>query len=73
MKEVAYAARREAANEAGLPHIVPVPIEGPPPVPPPDELQHLHFNDRLLYFIDEHPREWQHGLSKPETSRLPGS
>ena len=31
--------------------IKPVIIEGPPIVPPP-ELAHLHFSDRVLYFID---------------------
>lgn len=29
--------------------IRPVIIEGPPPVSPPPELSHLHFNDRVLY------------------------
>lgn len=28
----------------------PVIVEGPPPVPPPPELAHLHFNDPLIYF-----------------------
>lgn len=31
--------------------IIPVIIEGPPPVEPPPELAHLHFNDRIQYFI----------------------
>jgi len=52
MKEVAYALQCEAAGEAGLPGIVPVPIEGPPPVAPPKELQHLHFDDTILYVLD---------------------
>ena len=29
----------------------PVIIEGPPIVPPPPELSHLHFNDQVLYFL----------------------
>jgi len=45
LKEVLYALERQ--GEDGL-HS---PIEGPPPVSPPDELQHLHFNDKLLYLI----------------------
>lgn len=32
--------------------IRPVIIEGPPPPEPPKELQHLHFSDRVLYFLD---------------------
>lgn len=30
----------------------PVIIEGPPPPEPPKELQHLHFSDRVLYFLN---------------------
>jgi hypothetical protein len=33
--------------------IRPVPIEGPPPVAPPEELRHLHFNDKVLYLLAE--------------------
>jgi hypothetical protein len=28
-------------------------IEDPPIVAPPDNLKHLHFNDRMLYFISK--------------------
>jgi hypothetical protein len=52
MKEVRYAIQRKAGDEFAHPEIVPVIIEGPPPVPPPPELQHLHFNDRLIYLIE---------------------
>jgi hypothetical protein len=51
LKEVRYAIFRKGGNDEALPEIRPVPIEGPPPVPPPEELKHLHFNDRLLYFM----------------------
>lgn len=33
-------------------YIQPVIIEGPPIVPPPPELAHLHFNDQIVYFIN---------------------
>lgn len=33
--------------------IRPVVIEGPPPVEPPETLRHLHFNDKVLYFLAE--------------------
>jgi hypothetical protein len=53
-KEVLYALERQTRSPAGAPEIVPVLLEGPPPVPPPPELQHLHFNDPILYFMAEH-------------------
>jgi len=51
MKEARYALERKHGIEAAPPEIHPVIIEGPPVVPPPPELAHLHFNDRLRYFI----------------------
>jgi len=51
-KEIAYAIKRKAASEDAPPEILPVPIEGPPLVKPPEELSHLHFNDKFLYFIN---------------------
>ena len=50
-KELEYALKRKGGNDAVLPEIVPVIIEGPPVVPPPDSLHEFHFNDGLLYFI----------------------
>jgi len=50
-KEIDYALRRKGGDELAAPEIVPIVIEGPPPVPPPPALRHLHFNDPLLYFI----------------------
>jgi|GEM_PF-6312650 len=50
LKEVEYALNRKR-DDSDPPEILPVPIEGPPPVPPPDNLKHLHFNDYFLYFL----------------------
>jgi hypothetical protein len=47
LKEALYALERQGKDGLNPPVI----IEGPPPVSPPDELQHLHFNDKLLYLI----------------------
>ena len=52
MKEVGYAIERKAGNDNAPPDIHPVIIEGPPPVEPPPELAHLHFNDKLIYFME---------------------
>ncbi len=49
MKEARYALERQ--KEFDSPDFVPVPIEGPPPVPPPGDMAGIHFNDPLLYFI----------------------
>jgi len=51
LKEVEYAMARKRGNDDAPPEIKPVIIEGPPLVTPPDSLGHLHFNDRLIYFI----------------------
>jgi TIR domain len=50
-KEVRYALTRRGDDELALPEIRPVIVEGPPIVEPWEELAHLHFNDRLLYFM----------------------
>ena len=55
MKEVGYAIQRKGGDDDSPPDIHPIIIEGPPPVPPPPELAHLHFNDRLIYFMDRDP------------------
>ena len=47
-KEIAYALARKQGDDERPPDIQPVPIEGPPIVPPPDCLKDLHFNDALL-------------------------
>ena len=51
LKEVDYAMTRNGGNDLARPDILPVIIEGPPPVEPPAKLAHLHFNDRILYFM----------------------
>ncbi|HKS29178.1 MAG TPA: toll/interleukin-1 receptor domain-containing protein [Pyrinomonadaceae bacterium] len=51
-KEVEYAIKRRADKELPDPEIIPVIIEGPPAVKPPQELSYLHFNDKLIYFIN---------------------
>jgi hypothetical protein len=50
LKEARYAVARKASDDLAPPEIVPVVIEGPPPVPPPSDLAHLHFDDPLIYF-----------------------
>jgi hypothetical protein len=47
-KEIEYALARRGGVEEQPPDIQPVPIEGPPLVPPPASLSGLHFNDALL-------------------------
>jgi hypothetical protein len=46
MKEVRY-----AKNRPQPPEIRPVVLEGPPVIMPPEDLNDIHFNDRLVYFI----------------------
>ncbi len=55
MREVDYAIRKKGEKLLGTPEIIPIIIEGPPPVPPPPRLEHLHFNDTFAYFIN--PRD----------------
>lgn len=50
-KEVLHALSRQAGDHLSPPEIRLVILEGPPLVPPWDELSHLHFNDKLLYFM----------------------
>lgn len=52
-REVQYALKRRSAGGGALPAIVPIIIEGPPIVAPPKHLADLHFNDKILYFIEE--------------------
>jgi len=55
-KEVRYALARRGDDEMAPPEIRPVIVEGPPIIEPWEELAHLHFNDRLLYFMSPPPR-----------------
>jgi hypothetical protein len=50
-KEVDFALACKAGDDLSPPEIRPVIIEGPPVIPPWDDLAHLHFNDRVLYFM----------------------
>ncbi len=50
-KEVDFALACRAGDDLSLPEIRPVIIEGPPVISPWDDLAHLHFNDRVLYFM----------------------
>lgn len=52
MKEVRYALKKKGADRFAAPEIVPIIIEGPPPVPAPDELRDIYFNDVFIYFIN---------------------
>ena len=56
-KELQYALGRKGGDDEAPPEVLPVVIEGPPPPPPPEELAHLHFNDYLLYLMQEPPRD----------------
>ena len=53
-KEIQYALdciKKHTSPAAARPEIRPIPVEGPPPIPPPDSLSHLHFDDPFLYLI----------------------
>jgi hypothetical protein len=50
-KEVLYAYQLQGGKDTAPPDIIPIPIEGPPPVKPPDTLSFLHFNDEFIYLI----------------------
>ncbi len=55
LKETLYALEIKMGNEFARPAIIPIILEGPPPVPPPDELKDLHFNDPFMYLIGATP------------------
>jgi tetratricopeptide (TPR) repeat protein len=50
-KEISYAIQRKQGIDENPPEIIPVIIEGPPAPAPPSELKHVHFNDKMIYFI----------------------
>ncbi|MEL7354490.1 MAG: TIR domain-containing protein [Cyanobacteria bacterium P01_A01_bin.116] len=52
VKEAEYALALQLKDELQLPAIKPVILEGPPVIPPPEALKHLHFNDIIIYLID---------------------
>ncbi len=43
---------RYALKQKGVEYIEPIPIESPDDCPPPTELNHKHFNDKLLFIIN---------------------
>lgn len=51
-REAKVALECQPQNDSGFPHIRPVIMERPPPKPW-EELSHLHFNDKLIYFFDK--------------------
>ena len=51
-REVRHALERKANDDLRPPEIRPIVIEGPPVPKPWAELAHLHFNDRLLYYME---------------------
>jgi tRNA A-37 threonylcarbamoyl transferase component Bud32 len=50
-QEVDHALKRRSGDELAEPEIKPVIIEGPPVIAPWAELAHLHFDERVLYFM----------------------
>jgi TIR domain len=50
-REVDFALACQAGDDLSPPEIRPVIIEGPPVIAPWEDLAHLHFNDRVLYFM----------------------
>ena len=64
LKEVQYALMLQRGSVFARPEILPVIVEGPPPVPPPEELAHLHFNDRMIYFMEPRRSSWFSRLSR---------
>jgi hypothetical protein len=50
-KEADYALQRKGDDTFAPPEIRPIIIEGPPVVPPWEELSYLHFNDALCYVM----------------------
>jgi hypothetical protein len=51
LKEVEYALGKKKGVDENPPEIYPVLLEGPPFVEPPENLKHLHFNDKIVYFL----------------------
>jgi hypothetical protein len=58
LRETLLALGKQRESNCGEPAIVPLIVEGPPPVEPPPELQHIHFNDvmQTVYFAEEQSR-----------------
>lgn len=50
-REIGYAIQLKRGTDEAPPEIIPIVIEGPPAPAPPEELAHLQFSDRILYFL----------------------
>lgn len=70
MKEVDYALARKGGDDSAPPEIIPMIIEGPPPVKPPRRLSHLHFNDLFLYLMEQ-PAKKAKQKGRPRKRRQP--
>ena len=51
LKEAMYALERQRNSDGEMPDIVPVIVDGPPAILPPEALASLHFNDKISYLI----------------------
>lgn len=71
MKEVDYALARKGADEAAPPEIIPMVIEGPPPVEPPRRLSHLHFDDMFLRLMTRPEKAAPKRKGRPRSRRQP--
>jgi hypothetical protein len=61
IKEAEYALESQCKSKDKLPDIIPIILEGPPVVEPPDSLKNIHFNDTIQYLI---AAEQAHGHSR---------
>ena len=52
LEESRYAIQRQGGDAMVPPSFIPLGLEGPPPPDPPHFLKAIHFNDRILYFMD---------------------
>jgi TIR domain len=59
IREARLAIETQKKSPQDLPEIVPIILEGPPPVAPPDELAQIHFNDPIqsIYFAEKIARD----------------
>jgi hypothetical protein len=53
LKEIDYALSRKGENDLNPPKIIPIIIQKQPFIEPPERLRHLHFNDKLTYFLKD--------------------
>jgi hypothetical protein len=78
-EEVSFALARKGGDDSALPAIVPIPIEGPPIVPPPAELKASSLQRRVsvpqqrerLSALPERHREGVRVYRRPRQQRTP--